>query len=220
MNCDAIAAAYRWLEYAVFGRKLENSRFAFLNVAAGRQRALLVGDGDGRFLVRLAAAHPQLEIDSIELSGKMIGLAKQRIHTAKLADPSRIRFIHADVRAVKLAPARYDLVAMNFLLDCFQADELSCIVRRIKHACLPQAAWMVAEFQQPSSGWRAWHAFVWLRTMYLFFRFAAQLETQSLPPYEQILRNAGFHLMAKHTSRAELISSALWNLSAQLPSEL
>ena len=219
MNCDAIAAAYRWLEYAAFGRKLESSRFAFLDVAAGCKRALLVGDGDGRFLVRLAAAYPQLEIDSVELSGKMIGLAKQRIHAAKLADPSRIRFMHADVRTVELATTRYDLVATNFLLDCFRADELSCIVRRIKHACLPQAAWMVAEFQQPSSGWRAWYAFVWLRTMYLFFRFAAQLETQNLPPYEQILRNAGFRLTAKHASRAQLISSALWNLTARLPSE-
>jgi hypothetical protein len=50
---DRLAKPYRWLEYLSFGRNLERCRFHFLPQLAGTQRALLLGDGDGRFAERL-----------------------------------------------------------------------------------------------------------------------------------------------------------------------
>src|SRR5262249_34847043 len=43
MNCDRLARAYRWLEYAVFGRALEHRRTAFLGELSEAQRILALG---------------------------------------------------------------------------------------------------------------------------------------------------------------------------------
>ncbi len=213
MNCDAIASAYRWIEYAAFGRQLERHRFTFLEAAKDRNRALLVGDGDGRFLVRLAIHNTRIQIDFVELSRKMIDVARKRLRDANVRNSSRIRFVQADIREVELAPEAYDLVATNFLLDCFSAEDLAEIIPALRRACMFRAKWLVSEFQKPANGWRAWYAELWLRSMYLFFRLTTQLETQSLPPYEEILAQTGFSLTSKATSRAGLICSELWSLN-------
>ena len=213
MNCDAIASAYRWIEYAAFGRQLERHRLIFLDEARDRDRALLVGDGDGRFLIRLAIHNPRIKIDCIELSGKMIDVAQKRLYDANVRHCSRIRLIKADIRHFELAPEAYDLVVTNFLLDCFSAVDLAELVLALRRSCTSRAKWLIAEFQKPSYGWRAWHARLWLRSMYLFFGLTTRLKTQSLPPYEKILAQTGFSLTSKATSRAGLICSELWSLT-------
>ena len=50
MNCDGIARCYRWLEYGMFGRALEQTRLEYLELAANARHCLILGDGDGRFL--------------------------------------------------------------------------------------------------------------------------------------------------------------------------
>ena len=213
MDCDAIASAYRWIEYAAFGRQLERHRFLFLDATDDRQRAFLVGDGDGRFLVRLAIHNPRIEIDCLELSGRMIDVARKRLHDANIRDCSRIRFIQADIRQFELAPGAYDLIVTNFLLDCFSSEDLNEVLPALRRSCTCGAKWLISEFQNPRRGWKGWHAKVWLRSMYLFFGLTTQLETQSLPRYEEILSQIGFNLALKATSRAGLIRSELWSLT-------
>ncbi len=76
MNCDRIARPYRWIEYLAFGRKLERHRFRFLSGATHSRSALLLGDGDGRFIAALAHNNPSVRIDSIESSANMVQVAK------------------------------------------------------------------------------------------------------------------------------------------------
>lgn len=214
MNCDLIASAYRWFEYAAFARSLEKSRFAFLDAGRQKRRALLLGEGDGRFLLRLAASNTQLQIDCVDLSRKMIELQKARIGGSESAHSQRIRFMHADIRAIELPESHYDLVVTNFFLDCFTGAEVSELVRRIRRACTAEADWIISEFNQPVAGWRARHARLWLRAMYFFFAFATGLKTRSLPAYSQALVQSGFRLVSRMSRRADLISSELWTLTA------
>ena len=61
---DRLARLYRWMEYLTFGPWLQRCRSAFLGGIANSRRALVLGDGDGRFTARLLADCPAIRIDA------------------------------------------------------------------------------------------------------------------------------------------------------------
>ena len=78
-NFDHIARPYRWLEYLTFGPYLERCRFHFLDQLKRHRRALILGDGDGRFTARLLATNPQISVDAVDSSAAMLNLLSERV---------------------------------------------------------------------------------------------------------------------------------------------
>jgi ubiquinone/menaquinone biosynthesis C-methylase UbiE len=204
MNCDTIARTYRWLEYAAFGNTLQRRRCEFLNVIGHAQTALVIGDGDGRFVAELHKRHPQMEVDSIDLSAEMVSLARRR------ASSPRVRFLKADARSVIFPRDRYDLIVTHFFLDCFSEADASDLIARIGSVAGSTTRWIVSEFRTPPAGWPALHAALWLRTMYLFFRMTTGLSTRRLPRYHESLAANGFTLEREVTERFGLVASESW----------
>jgi ubiquinone/menaquinone biosynthesis C-methylase UbiE len=205
---------YQPLEYATFGKKLERQRFAFVDELGDAKRALLLGDGDGRFLFELAKRNADVQIDYVEASGQMIAIARRRLRSPEVVDPGRIRFRQCDAREGGWPSDGYDVVVSHFFLDCFSDAEISQLIPAIRSVCRPGAKWLIAEFQVPKSGWRRWHARCWLKTMYLFFRITTGIETSRLPEYRTVLSRAGFLLRCQKLDMAQLICSELWELPA------
>ena len=108
------------------------------------RRALVLGDGDGRFLADLVHTHPHIEVDSLDISPGMVALARRRIASVPGA-ANRVRFILADARTDPLPGTGYDLVVTNFFLDCFRPTELAAVVHRVAVACAPRALWADGE---------------------------------------------------------------------------
>ncbi len=204
MNCDGIARWYRWLEYAGFGGELERRRFQFLPDLYDARRALALGEGDGRFLARLAAQNPDAAIDYVDASARMLELARGRVGA------NRVNFHQADVRLGALPGSAYDLIVTHFLLDCFEESDVRAVAARIADAARPGARWVVSEFRQPARGWRALWARLWLGLLYWFFRVTTGLETRRLVDYHPILERHGFRLERQKISRFGLLTSELW----------
>jgi len=78
-NFDRVARPYRLLEYLTLGRTLEHTRFHFLPQLASRTRALVLGDGDGRFLTALLSQNPRLHAHAVDSSGAMLTLLRKRL---------------------------------------------------------------------------------------------------------------------------------------------
>lgn len=210
MDCDPLASIYRSLEFIAFAKGLEEQRFRFLDKVRDARRALLLGEGDGRFALELAKRNIHVEIDCVDASGKMIELAKQRLRDANVPSPDRIRFEQCDARQGGWHGNSYDLVVTHFFLDCFSDAEVDTLIPAIRGACRPGAKWLVADFQEPEKGWRCRHARCWLATMYRFFRLTTGLQVQRLPDYRKALREAGFLMRDCRLTRAQLICSELW----------
>jgi ubiquinone/menaquinone biosynthesis C-methylase UbiE len=204
VNCDRIAWWYRWLEYLGFGRELERRRFQFLGEIGDARHVLALGEGDGRFLARLTAQNPNAAIDCVDVSARMLALARGRV------PGDRVSFRLADVRLTPLPCAEYDVVVTHFLLDCFEEPDLRAVAGRVAKAMRPKARWVVSEFRQPSQGWRATWARLWLGLLYWFFRVTTRLETRRLVDYHPILEGLGFRLEQQKTSRFGLLTSELW----------
>ena len=214
MNCDRIAAWYQWLEYAAFGNRLQRHRLFYLDAVQKCRRALVLGDGDGRFLLQLALGNRLMEIDSIEASSRMLELAAGRLNSHGILDPERIRLIRDDATSVAFPCRRYDLVVTNFFLDCFTDEQVESLAGKVAAHVVPGTFWVVSEFHKPPKGWRAVHADLWLKSMYLFFRFSTRLQTRRLPPWRDSLAANEFTLKKKFSSFAGLVVSELWQFSA------
>jgi SAM-dependent methyltransferase len=199
MNCDWIAPHYWWIERLGMGRTLERRRRWFLPRLKNARRTLVLGDGDGRFLRELLRQNPVAHADYVDLSGRMLGLARQK------AGVDRVVYKQADARALELAPGEYDLIATHFFFDCFGQHELEALISRIAAAATPGARWVVSEFCTTSIPAR-----LLVRTLYLFFRITTGLRNQSLVDHRPILRSHGFQLIDAGYSRGSLVVSELW----------
>jgi ubiquinone/menaquinone biosynthesis C-methylase UbiE len=208
MNCDPIARWYRWIEYVTFGRTLERCRFACLPRAAPVRKALLLGDGDGRFLNRLLQAHPEAEIWSVDASAAMLRLARGRSSHSQ-----QVRLLHDDALTVPLPSQAFDLVVTQFFLDCFDQRTLPGLVDRISGWAAPGATWVYADFQVPSNGIRRWRAKAWVAVLYFAFQVLTGLRVKSLSDPRPLMQAQGFQCVERKTFSRELLSAEEWTRS-------
>ncbi len=216
MSFDRIARSYRWLEYGAFGRELERRRSRYLGDLSGRQRALVLGDGDGRFLATLTARHPGMRIDYIDGSAKMLALARQRI-----SKTANVQFYHADAMHWQYRDAEYDLVATHFFLDCFTNEQLRTLIAKVAAATQADALWIVSEFRHATgAGIASVRTKAWIAILYRFFRLTANLQVDRLPDYGPILTQHAFRLLREERVAHDLLVSQLWVRSLPLSDRL
>ena len=206
MSWDSLAPWYRGLEYAAFGHALERCRERFLTQAAEARDILVIGDGDGRFLARLAAAAPHARIDAIDGSRTMITLSHRRLGD----ETTRVRLTCSDIRRASLPPAAYDLVVTHFFLDCFDEESLPSVARAIAAAAKPNARWLLSEFQQRDKGPMRVIGGLLIAVMYLFFGVTTGLRARKIPQYAPLLASEGFRLEQRQYFWRGLFTAQLW----------
>jgi SAM-dependent methyltransferase len=199
------------MEYLTFGRSLERCRTHFLPRLADRRSALVLGDGDGRFLAALLAANPKLVADAVDSSAAMLRLLKSRANAGL-----RLRTHHTS--ALNYSPdRRYDLIVTHFFLDCLTQFEVDTLCARLVPYLRPHTLWLVSDFQIPTGPMRR-PARAIVRLLYLGFRILTGLRTTALPDHATALSGAGLSCIAEHRSLAGLLITQLWEYTpAMLP---
>lgn len=211
VNFDPIAGPYRWLEYLSFGPCLERCRSAHLAHLTSAHRALLLGDGDGRFLARLLAANTTITVDVVDSSRSMLRLLDRRIRRAGPQAHQRICLHHAD--ALAWTPTgSYDLVVSHFFLDCFFASQLDQLFDRIRPHLRPGAQWVISEFAIPRNAFTAYLAGGLIGLLYRAFGLLTGLPVRALPDYAAALLRCGFVLSQDRRYLAGLLCSEVWSL--------
>lgn len=214
MSFDSIAPAYRTLETIAFGGDLQRARVACLGEIETARRALIVGEGNGRFLCELLRVHPNVEIDCVDASGHMLELARRRVECRLPADSIGVRFLQQDITSWTPPESSYDLIVTHFFLDCFSEDRIAEVVNRLARAATPSATWLLADFCMPAGGLARIRARLWLSAMYRFFQFTAGIEAAELEDPSPFLRAAGFALASQHLFRSGMVKSELWRRRA------
>lgn len=212
VNFDRIARPYRWLEYGSFGPWLERCRSSQLVHLTGARHALLLGDGDGRFLVRLLAAHPALTADVVDSSHSMLQILDRRVRRSGGQARQRICLHHAD--ALEWNPTRsYDLIVSHFFFDCFFPGQLEQLFDRVLPYALPGARWVISEFAIPRSASAARLARGVVGLLYRAFGLLTGLRVRTLPDYATALRSRGLVPIHDRRFLAGLLRSQVWLLT-------
>ncbi len=211
MSFDALAPHYRWMELLLAGEKLQRCRVRFLNQLQAAKHILILGEGNGRFLLACRNANPNARITCVDNSARMLTAAQVRLQRNNQS-LDRIEFVCADALNW-IPPDRYDALVTHFFLDCFPAPELESLVAKLSAAAVPQASWLVADFQVPDAGMQQVRARLILRSMYLFFRFATALQARTLTPPDSFLKANGFQLRNRAVSEWGLLHTDWWQRS-------
>lgn len=211
MGFDAIAPHYRWMEFLFAGEKLQRCRTAFLPRLRSANRILIVGEGNGRFLVECRRTAPEASITCVDGSARMLAIAGQRLRRNGLDSPA-VTFIHADL--LEWEPTGvYDAIVTHFFLDCFPAVSLEGIVQELAAASSENTLWLLADFQEPDGIWRGVRARLILWMLYRLFRAATRLPATRLAEPDRYLLENGFQLHSREVSDWDLLRSECWHRS-------
>jgi ubiquinone/menaquinone biosynthesis C-methylase UbiE len=211
-NFNLIAKPYRWLEYLTLGPTLQRCRTHFLPQLLHQQSALVLGDGDGRFLTALLIANPHLHADAVDTSATMLQLLTQRAHHQAPNAATRLQTHHTS--ALTFTPnTSYDLVATHFFLDCLSQTELDQLITNLTPTLHPGALWLISDFRIPTGPMRP-IARILVRALYLAFRILTGLRTTHLPDHATPLTHSGLNRIAQHHSLAGLLTTEIWQISS------
>jgi len=202
---DRIARIYRWAEYLALGPLLQQTRTHFLPHLTTRRRALVLGDGDGRFLAQLLHQNPALHATAVDTSATMLTLLRRRC----APNATRLQTLHLSALTVTPAPDT-DLIVTHFFLDCLTQPELNHLTHRLAAQLQPGTLWLLSDFAVPTSGPLRPIAALYIRALYLAFRILTGLRITRLPDPQSALSQAGFTRIAHHNRLAGLLYTELW----------
>jgi SAM-dependent methyltransferase len=209
LNFDRLARLYRWMEWLSFGPYLRRCRCAFLPDLEDARRALVLGDGDGRFTAALLSRSAAVQVDAIDVSGAMLQSLKRRAG----ADAARVRTEVRDVRMwIPRADEEYDLVITHFFLDCLTTEEVGALAERLRPCLQPGARWVVSEFAIADSAFGRWLARPVVAFLYWAFGLLTGLAVKRLPDWRSALQAAGLRRVKERRFLSGLLTSQLWML--------
>ncbi len=197
-NFDRVAPFYDGLARLVFGNALEQAQLAYLHHLEPKSRLLVLGGGTGWILERLLEAQPELQIDYVEASKKMMDQSRGRSFKRK------INFIHgtqADVPGVE-----YDAIITHFFLDVFSPKELAKVMGQLEGLLKPDGLWLCADFRRTD---KAYHQFLlWL--MHRFFKVMSRLQASQIQDFHVLLTEEGLQPEAISYWKKGLIFSSCY----------
>jgi SAM-dependent methyltransferase len=208
-NFDHVARLYRWAEYLALGPLLVRTRNYFLPQLTHCRRALVLGDGDGRFLARLLQQNPSMYVLAVDASAAMLHLLRERCLRAVPRCVHTLRTLQAS--ALEIKPSRdTDLIVTHFFLDCLPQSEVDALTTRLAAQVQPGTLWLLSDFDLPGAHLLRPLAALYIRALYLAFRVLTGLRTTRLPDPQSALARAGFRRIARHQHLCGLLYTELW----------
>ena len=180
---DKLANTYALLERLSFGSSLQKTRERGLQAIDTNRptRALLLGDGDGRFAAAALARAPRLIVESVDSSEVMLETARSRIQKHAPRGVDRYIARNEDALSAHYSVDSYDLIVAQFFFDCFSSDSSNRLIRELQRALRVDGKFVYADFAIPrSQPWKSLsRCVVW--SLYRFFRLATSLPARRLP---------------------------------------
>jgi ubiquinone/menaquinone biosynthesis C-methylase UbiE len=203
-----LARVYRWMEYFSFGLYLQQCRMLRIAEMTACHRALVYGDGDGRFLAELVRSAGGMRIAAVDASSEMLRQA-----TKRLRSEARARLVQADALACEVSAfpeAAFDLVVSHFFLDCFDEEELSTLLVCVNAAVGEGAVWVISDFAIPQRPVARQLGRLVVNGLYLAFGLLTGLRTRRLPDHGRVMRESGWRLEDRRTLLMGLLASERW----------
>lgn len=174
-NYDNSAWFYDKLSRLVYGDALIKAQVYLVQFIPENATVLIVGGGSGWILEEIAKIHPAgLRITYVEVSSKMIALAKKRN-----AGGNEVTFSNKAVEDLSFETG-FDLVLTPFLFDSFSYQTMKSVFEHIHALLRPAGIWLYSDFRSTGKWWQQ----VMLKTMLKFFKLVCNIEASQLPDVE------------------------------------
>ena len=209
-NFDRVARIYRWAEYLALGTLLKRTREHFLDQLATARKALVLGDGDGRFAAALLSSVPALQLRAVDSSSQMLRLLQRRCRQIGCGDRLTTELRVAPDIALT---GDCDLIVTHFFLDCLPEKEVRTLTENFARQASCGTRWLVSDFGVPRGRIAGLLGSAYIRLLYQAFRLLTNLPATSLPRIGEALHSAGFRRVARVEHLRGLVYSEIWELA-------
>jgi ubiquinone/menaquinone biosynthesis C-methylase UbiE len=210
-NYDAVAGSYGFLSRLVFFKAQVNAQIEQLQYIPAGSSVLIVGGGTGWILEEIAKVHHAgLQIVYVELSDKMLDLAKKRS-----CGSNQVAFVRGDIEHYTYSHV-FDVIHTAFLFDNFEESRATRVFQLLVNQLKVDGLWLYTDFKIEAgvgSGWKQ----ALLRAMYGFFNTIAQVEAKKLPAMERLFSKSGCRVIARKQYYKGFIESIIFHKSQKLP---
>ncbi len=194
-----IAGFYRTLKRLVFSRSLQRAEQFYLDRIPADARVLVIGGGDGEILNAIQDPGKNLQVDYVEASSRMVGLAKKQKAAAGVS------FHCTDIRNYEVRQP-YQVLITPFFLDCFTDAELEVLMPELTRMVEPGGIWLFTDFMRsPILRYRLLTKF-----MYLFFRVVAGIRAGELPDFDRHFARTGLQMIRSTSWKHGYIESRMY----------
>lgn len=209
------AATYPLMESLALGNSLRKARLAAVQPLLDRRSVLLLGDGDGRFLVALMQAGFGGKVVSLDVSGAMLERSRRRLERVNPRAAGRVSWVRGDATTggIWSGIEPVEAVVAQFFFDNFSDSTVHRIIAQVSGRTMPGARWEVAEFRDPEamSGalWRLRQRWL-LAVLYRAFRWTTRLEARRLPEWRAALNAQRWLEMSVGGCESNVIEISSW----------
>lgn len=202
-NYDNVAPFYDLLTRFFFGKAVINANNFLTQQIPANSNILIVGGGAGIILEQIVAIHSTgLQITYIELSSKMLAIAKKR-NTGK----NKIIFINSAIQIADLSQT-FDVVITPFLFDNFLQATADEVFHKLNACLKPGGLWLFADFtvQDKRQYWQK----PMLKLMYWFFRLTCNIESRTLPDISLLFANENYSIASNKRFYKDFITATVF----------
>lgn len=177
-NYDYLASSYDLLAKVAFGGAIQSVQLNLLNYLPLRPNILILGGGTGFILPHIFSRRPHAQVDFVDPSVNMIGMARKKMASRIPQHLHQVCFY--PYREINHSlHQKYQVILTPFFLDLFTYQELREVCDRISGRMTDSGLWLWADFVQPHKGGKIWVDAL-LKGMYAFFAFTTGLENNDL----------------------------------------
>lgn len=208
-----IAPVYDKLSYLIFWGSIQRAQRFFLTSIPPQSTVLIIGGGSGDILIELLNYRTPQYITYVEASTAMLNRARQKVANYRRANPTHlipmINFIQGTEQDVDL-PEKHQVVITNFVLDMYQEETLTAMMKRIDDLLAANALWFFTDFRYSSQPLvRYWQRpLAWI--MYRFFHLTANISLQSLPNYDFYFQKLGWQEKQSRSFFGDFIATKVY----------
>lgn len=187
--------------------RLSRSQVAWLGRIEEPGRALVIGGGNGRFLLDLLQREAARNVVCLDISPGMLGASRRRLLRRAPHRESDVEFRLGGVESLG-RNERFDLICTHCFLDLFEPNELRDVMRRLDAVLSDGGAWLASDFVEPSGNRlrdRAQRGI--LRLLYEFFGRTCGISPRRMPPIEGAFEELGYRMIDHRTFAAGLLWS-------------
>jgi len=198
MQFDFISKYYDTLNKLVFGSLIHKAKTSLFGNVVDGSKILFVGGGSGLSLVELLNNKPNLKIDFVDASPKMIAMAKTRIK-----EHANVDFHQVEIELFE--GTSYDYIITEFFFDLFDENQVKQILDRLIKKLNRKGVWIDTDFRKPQN----FRTKLILKLMYLFFKITSNLKTNELVATQHLFVSRGFKIKKEVKFSSNFISSRL-----------
>ena len=208
-NYNFIAPVYDQITRLVFFGSIQKAQLEHLNLLPEEGKVLFIGGGTGFALQQIMLLKPNLKIDYLDQSVKMIQLSKEKI---RHLEASNVNFITGNESSIP--KTNYDGIVSFFYFDLLPKNNREAVFTQLYQQLKLGGIWLFSYFHQAKSPYEKLLELV----MYSFLQLSTNCKMSKIPPLVPLINAKKLQLVAEKTFHKNFIFSFVllkshWNKS-------